>query len=726
MGMIESEFLTGHFENLVQVLASAAAIPAPTFPVLGADRLVGNLSWNSLKVVEGRAELQPPAGFILAKAALRIGHVSIAELTANAAAMTFTDATAWLFVGVSAAPHRLTIDIARIDIPGQPQSAPFAPPLPLAKQPEPLDLPGGVVPLGQALLVSDGVCTIRFVTSADENLFAAPANRASAVFEGWAVHVSGQVIAEQLLGQLREALKKLPADVEVETQPAAAWMDLPIGQSGWGAYGGFGVKKIDACADVDISIEVGASVTLSIDHDANTFTSRFHVSTDVSDWDSFRCWLAKGGLVAAVLLPPLGIVSLAGVGFVIGQQAGETLTGNGPGDDWKMVSSTDTSATYELVAKLPKPGPTANIGSDTSVGEAGLVVTGDMNAIPLAVHAEPHFTPDGGDLEGSWVGAFSCKQNNWGQAYELPYIEIIDRSMIASTVFARLPVKVFATSSAVPPALWSIEAVKGGFDETAHVVCHAQASDYPATPPFLTPPRIRPKPSGFAFVHTSAGIKRFDLAAIQPSRVPPDEIQMAPMRMNCRNFGNAWRDPRIVAGWLVDPPELDFGHPALRHWQLTISDIPRGASITFHGIRDGLITERLASVTADEGGQSVIEIVTDARTELSIEHTLKEAPAGARLSQRWLLPTQVAEFHGVAAGLAQDGNNVHVVGSERLATLSMLTGHAHRETKTPLSLTLSDGRVAAIHGNSLVIAIPYGGTAARAMRQAASPMPTLA
>jgi hypothetical protein len=375
-----------------------------------------------------------------------------------------------------------------------------------------------------------------------------------------------------------------------------------------------------------------------------------------------------------------------------------------------------------MVSKLPDAGPTANIGSDTTVGEAGLLVTGDMNDIPLTVHAEPHFTPDGGVIDGGWVGAFSCKNNQWRQTYELPYIQISDQAMIASTVFARLPVKVFPTSSAVPPALWSLEVVTGGFDEAVEIICHADASDHPPVPPLLRPPRIRPRPAGFAFIHTSAGLKRFDLAAIQPSRSAPDEFQLAPMRVNCRNFGRDWRDPRVVAAWLVDPPEFDFGHPALRHWQLTFSDVPRGATIVVHGYRDGEVTDQFTSLTTHKNGQAVIEIVTDAQTDLAVDHTLEDAPAGVRLSQRWLLPIHIAEFHGTAAGVVQDGNDVHVVGKERVASLSLLTGRAHQTTTAPFSLTLSDGRVAAIHGSSLVVAIPHGGTAARALRRVTQPV----
>src|SRR2546423_10464451 len=79
MGMIESEFLTSHFENLVQLVVSAAAIPVPTFAVLGADRLVASLKWPSLNIVPAPPGLEPPPGNVLARAAVTIGHASVAE-----------------------------------------------------------------------------------------------------------------------------------------------------------------------------------------------------------------------------------------------------------------------------------------------------------------------------------------------------------------------------------------------------------------------------------------------------------------------------------------------------------------------------------------------------------------------------------------------------------------------------------------------------------------------
>jgi hypothetical protein len=723
MGLIELEFLTNHFENLVQVVVSAAPIPAPTFDILGADRLVASLSWPTVNLAAPTPGLEPPPGFVLTRASLRIGHASIAELTANPAAMTFTNATAWLFVGVSAAPHRLTADIVRIDIPGRPLSAPFSPPLPHAGQPTRLrlDLPLGLTAVGQAVLTADDVCTVRFVTTHDENLFAPPANRVKALNEGWAIHVSGSVIAEQLLSHLREARQKLPAGVTVETEPFASWHYGLVGLTtvGWGAFGGFAVEKKDACADVDISVDITASVILSADLDADTLTSRLQIASDASDWDSFRCWLAKGGLIAAVFLPPLAIDTLAAVGIRIEKESGGAIADNAPGGDWVKIGGTDSSATYENVSHgIPNAGPTSKIGGNPTIDAAGLVISGEFNPLPRAEHQEPHFTPNGGVIDGRWIGGFSCQRNEWSQSYELPYVEVVDQALVGPLPFARLPVKMFATSTVLPADLWSLEAVRGNFDETVRIVSHAAAADHQPTPPFLDPPVLNPKPSGLAFIHTTAGLKRFDLGPIPRSKTPPDEIHLIPMRVNCRNFGEEWFDPRLVVSWLVDPPELDFGHAALRQWQLTISEVPRATSIVVHGLRNGEVTEQLASVTMSKSGQVALEFVTDAETELAIDHTLREAPPGARMTQRWLIPTAIAEFDGTATGLVQHGDAVHVTGVDRLASLSMLTGQAVPAVDAqspPFSLTLADGKVAAIHGNRLVIAVPHGGSAARSV-----------
>ena len=736
MGLIELEFTTNTFEGVVQLLASAAPLPTPTFEVLGGDRLISKLTWDTVTIGPGPPELAPPPGAVLAQAAVNIGHASIAEF-ATSPVLQETAATAWLLVGVSpslGSRHRLTLDIVRIDVPGKPTGSPLSPPVRLGGQPTPLDipLPDGVVAVAQAILVADDVCTVRFTTSTDENLFAPPANRVVALEESWAIHVSGQVFAEQLQQQLQQSLKSLPADIEIEHSPTAAWTSLPDGE--WAAIGSAGVKKINACdgplGSPDLSVAVSAALRLSEDTadpdpSKHALIYSLDIATNASDWDSFRCWLASGlGPLAAVLLPPLGIDSIAAAGMRVEAQEGDAVGGSSPGGSWQKVGGGDTSASYRMTTVIPAAGPT--ITDFPPIGPDGFVVAGPLSPIPADQVVVPAGT-DGGALPGAWVGAFSCRHNSWAQTFELPYVLITETAQLGGKLFARMPVTVFPTSTALPADQWSVEAIPDTPDQIARVICHATAADFPSAATSSDRvvavkhsfPDFSEKPTAHAFIHTSAGLKRYDLGPIPPSKTPPDDIQLTPMRVNCRNFGRAFTDPRVIAGWLVDPPYVDYGNDPLRQWQLTINEVPRGETVVIHGYRGGDITERLATVVARETAPVAIEVVTDAETELAIDHTLNRAAPDARLTQRWLLPMHVVEFAGRATALTASDGHVDVLTAERLVTVSTETGDAAElhPAAPPYSVTLPSGKVAAVHDNRLVIGFPLGGAAARSLQQ---------
>jgi len=735
MGLIELEFTTQTFQGVIQLLISAAPLPTPTFAVLGSDRLISKLTWDAVTIAGGPPELAPPAGALLARADVMIGHASIAEFAASPT-LQETAATAWLFVGVSASsgsPHRLTVDIVRIDVPGRPTTPPLSPPVRLGGLPTALDisLPDGVVAVAQAILAADDVCTVRFATSTEENLFAPPANRVKALEQSWALHVSGQVVAEQLRKQLQEVAKSLPADVQVEQPADAGWVQLLNGQ--WGAIGGLGLKKVNACdgplGSPDLSVSVSAVLLLTEDTTnpdpakQNTLTYSLGIKTDASDWDSFRCWLASGlGPLALVLVPPWGIDSIAAVGIRVTTAEGDALGGISLGGSWKKLAGDDTSASYEMTTPIPKIGPT--IGDVPPIGPDGVVVAGPLTPFPADQVVVPAGT-DGGALTGAWVGSFSCKKNTWGQTFELPYVVITETAQLGGQLFARMPVTIFATSTALPADQWSVEIVPDTPDQIARVISHATAAAHPtagtASDPRVVPVNPSPfaKPTGHAFIHTSAGLKRFDLGPVPSSKAAPDDLQLIPMRVNCRNFGRGFTDPRIVASWLVDPPYVDYGHDPLRQWQLTISEIPRGESVVVNGYRGGEVTEPLATVVASETAPVAIEVVTDAETELVIDHTLGHASPDARLMQRWLVPTHVVEFAGRATALTAIDGHVDVLAAEHLVTVSTETGDAgaREPAAPPYSITLPSGKVAAVHGNQLVIGFPLGGAAARSLQQ---------
>jgi hypothetical protein len=159
---------------------------------------------------------------------------------------------------------------------------------------------------------------------------------------------------------------------------------------------------------------------------------------------------------------------------------------------------------------------------------------------------------------------------------------------------------------------------------------------------------------------------------------------------------------------------------------------------------------RLAS---DRAGEASFELVTDAAGQLLLEHNDASSAQG-RMLQRWLLPTTVVDVGRAGSGLMRSGSTLIVLQPDGLVEYDLSTGRTkqrlgrlrvHRldggrleivedirrhigggtigraaalpdpvrlghDTGTnapPFSLTLRDGKVAALYENKLVIGRPW-------------------
>ncbi|KPM55024.1 hypothetical protein ACG83_16905 [Frankia sp. R43] len=736
MGVIEAEFTRNQFSALAQCLMLIEGLPTGSLAVLGHDRLITRLDWGLPTIVSSAPGVPARFGVLLLTADVTISHVSIAELDADPAAMTKTTGTATLTVtavpGEGALQH-LRIDLVALAIPSRPPSEPaFS--LGIARRDFPV--PAGVRVVGAAVLASDQAVTIRFVTGDPGELTAPTADRVVALDGAeWCIRISGEVFREQLLTALKTAIADFGAGMAVEEQPVATWQPLgPFGTGDWGVVGGFGVKKLKACSgpfgDVDLSVDVTTRLALVPDIEAKSLTTRFVIDGNASDWDSFRCWAAKGGpltLLLAVVNPvpaiALAALSLGIVGSMIADGVHNQVTGADSRGDLRKVASDDSSATYEGTQSLPAPLPTALVQA-ASAGPDGLVVSGKLG-VPFGINHRATFAPAAeplGQLQGDWVGGITCEHGGgWRQTFELPNVRVTADAMALATLVMHVPVTVFRSSTVLPAEGWELQ-----FDGwSARPEQRIAIVGNPAAAGSV----------GRAFLHTSAGIRRYDLAGYlrSPSGKPigtgpvpapppaPDPARVKILAVDqCRRFGRDWHDPRIRIGWLVDPPPFTYGVDALRHWQLAVSEIPGGATVTVTGHRDGADDRRLVALSPSDGTAVAIELVTDAATELTLEHDLPAAPDGARLIQRWLLPTQVVALPAPAASLfrLEDGVGVRTVDGgltvwSPTGEVREVAGAGPREEPAgaeppPFSVTLRDGRVAAIHDDRLVVAIPFG------------------
>ena len=317
MGLIEIEFTEKDvFSKFVRLVVSASPVPLPRLGPLGSDRLIAGLEWGLVTIRADAAGAGVPAGQVVCSAPVRIRHVSIAELGVDGNAQgAFDDATAWL--SVRATTQRLIVDLTRIDVAGK-ASQVFATPLNLARERIP-PVPAGVELSGASVLRGNSVITVRLGTNIGDDLFRPPTDRLK-LPDGWAndwlIHVDGSVFAEILVSRLTDALDPPPSGASIEDAPSAAWFEV---DGEWAARGSAGVLKEDACPSllgrVGLSVEIEVQLKVGVNPELTKVLLDLHIASNVSDWDSFRCW-AGGGFLVGTLLG--GINPLLGIGTDIG------------------------------------------------------------------------------------------------------------------------------------------------------------------------------------------------------------------------------------------------------------------------------------------------------------------------------------------------------------------------------------------------------------------------
>lgn len=705
MALVEVELRRATFEALLQLITSAAPTPEPTLSALGPDRLITGIQWASVTVGPAPPGYLAPAGMLTARAQATVSHISVDELesdplTPPARAST----TAWLLVSLSAArPTDLVVSLLQVDIDAGVTSFPV--PVRLGLQSvAPSSLAASS---GSMLVLADDVVTIRFASSPADELMLRPANRLlSGGGEGdWLVRVDGQVFVEQVLGRLRDATDPPPAGAVVEDAPVAAWTDHLTGA--WRVVGGVGLLKEDACPGVfgDVDISLGVTVQLSLVPDIDAVPTRLglrlSVASNVSDWDSLRCWAGTGGLAGVLgeMVTPflgftLGLGSLIGISEKIRLAAGEEVAGSNLGGAMTEVGRTSTSADYEGTMPLPAVGNTV-LSAD--VGPDGLLVRG--NLLLLGATHRVSFQPNSGVVAGSWHGFFSCRQDAYRQEYLLPSVQISDEAQILGKRFAAVPVRVFPTSRVVPAGGWTIRhPVNAEVNQHVDLVSADDVAGRTAR----------------AYVHTSAGIRRYDLGPVPEPPAAPDALTQSLMRVNCRSSTKVWTRLEQVL-WLVDPPAFDYGRPPLRQWQITVDALPAGARVTLQHSGEG---GSPVTFTAGRDGPATLEVVTRDDAEIALDHNLESPPEGTRLTQRWLLPLHAVDLGGPAVSLRRQGTDIEVLTEDRRIIVSALDWSVvaterrpereARSSETIFSLTFPDRSVAVAHGNELVVAAIYG------------------
>lgn len=753
MAFIEIEMTAVNFNNLVKFIAFKGPIPVPVINALGPTRLIAEFTWNDASIGAAPPGFVRPTGTLTARCNVTLRHVSTSELDTDPSALGLTtNGAAWVLLRVN--QLALTMELLAIDVPNAPTQW-FMPTVTVSTFPVP-NL-GGPRPAAATLLMRDDIVTLRFATNVTDDLQATPMNVLSSVGDGWSIRLSGEFFVEQLVARLQDGIAKLPSGTSLEDAPSASWGQHD-GQ--WAAIGSMGVEKEDACpglfGDVDVSVTIDVVLTPSanIASSVPQLNLTLALNSDASDWDAFRCWLGSGGFLSDLLgyvATPLIGPGAAGLGFLTGNitsliaiaetvrlDAGREMKDNAP-TGFTLVSSSATSALYTNQLPLPTLLTTASNGQTNGVlqtpqtGPFGMLISGSILIVP-PTHTRT-FNPGSTALASKMQNVYRCKTRRWGHAVSVQFVEITDELNLVGSDFGPVPVTVFPTTMVIPATSWLVDSDSPIVDQIVNVKN-------------VNPSTAKAGDTGRLYLHTSAGLRRYDISPIPPIPEPTDTDTMhavARCYKNTRIF-KAWEEIR----WLVDPPPGDANIDPMRQWLFTFKELAEGTRIEINGINQSNNLQQLGVFVATKRGEAAIELITDSGTELVLAHNQQQLD-NARMFQRWLIPLRVIDIREPGLRLIRSSSLIVVAQRNGMFTHDFATGASRRqtgefhitkvasggieaveqrrwrlasltntpaaqstsvtssqppETLLPFSLPLPGGKVAALFGSRLLIAVP--------------------
>jgi len=708
MALIEVEFLRKPFEALAGVVAkSHAVVPTPTLMPIGDDRLIRQFTWVAdPEIVTEMSGYVSPAGTILLRSAVKVSHVSVAELQADVNAPGVSiDGYAWLLA--AATPGQVSLSIVGFAV-GEAAPATLTPPLALESLPIPAPSQVGIV---QAALVADAsTVVVRLATGLYDNLYGPLAGRLPACLSAiggstnWLIHVPAQVFCDLIMGPIQTAINTSTDGATIEEMPTAVWCQVPSGR--WGVRVHAGLEKEDACpglfGDVDISVDVVGNAGFLADAANNQIQIDLDITADTSDWDVFRCWLGSGGIGSTILnlfVPYTGVVAAIGslvyVSETVRSKVGDALAAQAV-PSFTQTGQSDSTVSYQGAFPVqPLPFSTF-IAYDFD--SRGLDVSGMI--VPLPPTHVTQFKPDSGSLKGTWTRKVNCSHRSVDTHFAFKPVVVSDNLQFGDTVLSYLPVTVYLTSIAEPVGKCAVKMPDAVPDVQVVVDCTG----------------LQPGNKGFTVIHTSAGLRAYVLGPV--SGRPSMGREESFINEYCDTFHV--QKPVVAIQeirWVEPPPDYDLGFAPLRQWQIVVSDLPSEARIDLHAAHD---ERRLLAARRDFTGtatRAAAVLVTDQETDLVMRASGASDRSQFTLTTRWLLPLIRARVEGEITDIAKSDRDILLKVDGRWSRFDSSTGRprssrleiepdARLANRPGQTINLKQGRVALVDAGELVIAIP--------------------
>lgn len=485
----------------------------------------------------------------------------------------------------------------------------------------PIRLPGDFTALSGAVEANAEVVAIRLGTRADDPVAGPIIDRTGT--GDWVQLVSGQVIADVLLRNFREAIESELSDTLVlDIPPSAAWFPALGNQDPFVGVSAT-VVAVDECIFEDVPVDLQLIGTLQP-------SGPSLVTTVELSWDphSTLCELVGG-----ILFTPIASVVINGIAE---DKAAEKILGTvQPFEGFDEISRDDESITFQRHGLLETPAQRFVLDR-SEVTDDGLVIGGSLMLQSASRSLQGEATSPSSRLKTD------CNRRTVLVEFRHPTVSLRDLGVDGGAP-RMLPDGVTFD----PPNAWV--AVPGSSNTWLDL-----------TLTFVDPPtgRLAVGTATSVYLHTDCGLRWVDLGMIPPDHPPPTTGNIAEMISHCMAISDPWGKGVMNLDWLVDWPDLIQDIEPLRQWTVAARGLPEGAQLEFVALaRDG--NERPLGTI--EGQRNVAAyLITDATETLQIRTEQGLSAPAPTVSQNWFIPFATVPLGGEAVSLASMGRMIGV------------------------------------------------------------------
>ena len=658
MAIIEIQFKQNVFLNILGAKIIRQDFPRSLFSQLATDRLIERIEMLQVAFAsdEDLQGISIEEGQLLAKFSFLLHHTSFVEArTAGSLQAPPTQTlNCELWLKLAPAAPNLQWFISRFEVENQM--------VPILKV--------GSIPVGDTgfvvkdmkLFNANGIVSVSLSTLDTDVLNANVVDKLEA-FE-WGFFVDGQVFADQLADSMNAAVKSSivdEPDLEITSFAAGQWWVNPPR-----AHTSISLNAIDAGPlDIDVPIKISAESTFI----PNLATKALAIKTTIS-------WHATGAISA---LP--GVQGKVNDAIKEKLVAPEGMLEVDKGESY--ISFLGHSRLFLPHSELFRTDLT-----NVTVENNGLHARGTVKVYPPP-------TADFYLEEAHWAKKLDCSVKNYTINFKPPVLHVF-------TTDSYFKIQVRPTITTDPPGFWAPNVV------SANSSIGPDAVDIR----FDLNPGMNPLVgySTSAYFETNLGVRWVDLKTV-PDKPTLSFVGLKAQAISeCMAISDRWGMGIMNLDWLVDPPYVDYGLPAVREWTIIGAGIENAERIVFRAVGPG--GERVLNMHGSGRGDAFLQLITDRDETLVVESRSNLSFAPPQVFQRWIIPQVSIPVSRGATPVALLDDTLFVKNARAVVPVSLTQATGYMEESATEGKELDDGRentvVPTISGNRNVAVLHRG------------------